>query len=125
MNYHYFSLKYPPTTVFRMVFGFPIFVSFIPSPSRLAPSLARMGFDRVYPVNYEISFELETENSKAQGCKLLSDIGQCPTKFGKCPSKSKFDRTLVRSKKIYMYCHIIHFCCDKIRLQIHSICILQ
>ena len=66
MNYHYFSLKYPPTTVFRMVFGFPIFVSFIPSPSRLAPSLARMGFDRVYPVNYEISFELETENSKAQ-----------------------------------------------------------
>jgi hypothetical protein len=22
-----------------------------------------------------------------QGCKLLSDIGQCPTKFGKCPSK--------------------------------------
>ena len=28
-----------------------------------------------------------------QGCKLLSDIGQCPTKFGKCPSKSNFDRT--------------------------------
>jgi hypothetical protein len=37
-----------------------------------------------------------------QGCKLLSDIGQCPTKFGKCPSKSDFDHT----KKI---CHIIHF----------------
>jgi hypothetical protein len=34
-----------------------------------------------------------------QGCKLLSDIGQCPTKFGKCPSKSSFDRTLVRSQK--------------------------
>ena len=33
-----------------------------------------------------------------QGCKLLSDIGQCPTKFGKCPSKSNFDRTLVRSQ---------------------------
>ena len=29
---------------------------------RLAPSLSRMGFDRVYPVYYEISFELETEN---------------------------------------------------------------
>ena len=41
-----------------------------------------------------------------QGCKLLSDIGQCPTKFGKCPSKSNFDRTLVRSQK---NCHIIHF----------------
>ena len=26
---------------------------------RLAPSLSRMGFDRVYPVYYEISFELE------------------------------------------------------------------
>jgi hypothetical protein len=35
-----------------------------------------------------------------QGCKLLSDIGQCPTKFGKCPSKTNFDRTLVRSKNI-------------------------
>ena len=34
-----------------------------------------------------------------QGCKLLSDIGQCPTKFGKCPSKSNFDQTLVRSQK--------------------------
>jgi hypothetical protein len=34
-----------------------------------------------------------------QGCKLLSDIGQCPTKFGKCPSKSNFDWTLVRSQK--------------------------
>jgi hypothetical protein len=42
-----------------------------------------------------------------QGCKLLSDIGQCPTKFGKCPSKSNFDRTLVRSQK--KSCHIIHF----------------
>jgi hypothetical protein len=50
-----------------------------------------------------------------QGCKLLSDIGQCPTKFGKCPSKSNFDRTLVQSQTI----------CDKIRLQIHSICSLQ
>jgi hypothetical protein len=40
----------------------------------------------------------------SQGCKLLSDIGQCPTKFGKCPSKSNFDRTLVRSqKKIVTY----------------------
>ena len=27
-----------------------------------------------------------------QGCKLLSDIGQCPTKFGKCPSKSNFEQ---------------------------------
>jgi hypothetical protein len=36
---------------------------------------------------------------QTQGCKLLSDIGQCPTKFGKCPSKSNFDRTLVRSHK--------------------------
>ena len=25
-----------------------------------------------------------------QGCKLLSDIGQCPTKFGKCQNKAKF-----------------------------------
>jgi hypothetical protein len=32
--------------------------------SRLAPSLSRMGFDRVYPVYYEISFELETENER-------------------------------------------------------------
>ena len=55
---------------------------------------------------------------KKQGCKLLSDIGQCPTKFGKCPSKSNFDRTLVQSKK-YIVTYI--FCCDKIRLQIHSI----
>jgi hypothetical protein len=43
----------------------------------------------------------------SQGCKLLSDIGQCPTKFGKCPSKSNFDRTLVRSQK-KIACHI-HF----------------
>jgi hypothetical protein len=42
-----------------------------------------------------------------QGCKLLSDIRQCPTKFGKCPSKSNFDWTLVRSQK--KNCHIIHF----------------
>jgi hypothetical protein len=32
--------------------------------SRLAPSLSQMGFDRVYPVYYEISFELETENER-------------------------------------------------------------
>ena len=25
-----------------------------------------------------------------QGCKLQSDIGQCPTKFGKCQDKTKF-----------------------------------
>jgi hypothetical protein len=31
---------------------------------RLTPSLSRMGFDRVYPVYYEISFELETENER-------------------------------------------------------------
>ena len=31
---------------------------------RLAPSLSRMGFDRVYLVYYEISFELETENER-------------------------------------------------------------
>jgi hypothetical protein len=31
---------------------------------RLAPCLFRMGFDRVYPVYYEISFELETENER-------------------------------------------------------------
>jgi hypothetical protein len=31
---------------------------------RRAPSLSRMGFDRVYPVYYEISFELETENER-------------------------------------------------------------
>ena len=43
-----------------------------------------------------------------QGCKLLSDIGQCPTKFGKCPSKSNFDRTLVRSqKKIVTYIFLL------------------
>ena len=29
---------------------------------RLAPSLSRMGFDTVYPVYFEISFELEKEN---------------------------------------------------------------
>jgi hypothetical protein len=55
-----------------------------------------------------------------QGYKLLSDIGKCPTKFGKCPSKSNFDRTLVRSRK--KLSHYTFFCCDKIRLQIHSIC---
>ena len=44
--------------------------------------------------------------TESQGCKLLSDIGQCPTKFGNCLSKSNFDRTLVRSQK---NCHIIHF----------------
>jgi hypothetical protein len=38
----------------------------------------------------------------SQGCKLLSDIGQCPTKFGKCPSKSNFDRTLARSQKKFV-----------------------
>jgi hypothetical protein len=57
--------------------------------------------------------------------KLLSDIGQCPTKFGKCPRKSVFDRTLVRSHKKKIVTLYIFFCCDKIRLQIHSICILQ
>jgi hypothetical protein len=46
-----------------------------------------------------------------QGCKLLSDIGQCPTKFGKCPSKSNFDRTLVRSQK--KICHIHFFAVKK------------
>jgi hypothetical protein len=41
-------------------------------------------------------------------CKLLSDIGQCPTKFGKCPSKSNFDRTLVGSqKKIVTYIFLL------------------
>jgi hypothetical protein len=44
--------------------------------------------------------------TESQGCKLLSDIGQCPTKFGNCLSKSNFDLTLVRSQK---NCHIIHF----------------
>jgi hypothetical protein len=53
-----------------------------------------------------------------QGCKLQSDIGQCPTKFGKCPSKSNFDRTLVRSQNKIVTLYI--FCCDKIRLQIHQ-----
>jgi hypothetical protein len=28
------------------------------------PQVSRMGFDRVYPVYYEISFELETENER-------------------------------------------------------------
>ena len=37
----------------------------------------------------------ESEAVITQGCKLLSHIGQCPTKFGKCTSKSNFDRTLV------------------------------
>jgi hypothetical protein len=41
-----------------------------------------------------------------QGCKLLSDIGQSPTKFGTCPSKSNFDRTLVRSKKYIVTLYI-------------------
>ena len=31
---------------------------------RLAPSLARMCFDRVYPVYYENGFELETKNEQ-------------------------------------------------------------
>jgi hypothetical protein len=44
-----------------------------------------------------------------QGCKLLSDIGQCPTKFGKCPSKSNFDRTLVRMSDHKKNSHITHF----------------
>jgi hypothetical protein len=41
-----------------------------------------------------------------QGCKLLSDIVQCSTKFGKCPSKSNFDRTLVRSEKYIVTLYI-------------------
>jgi hypothetical protein len=53
---------------------------------------------------------------------LQITIGQCPTKFGKCLSKSNFDRTLVRSQKKLSH---TFFCRDKIRLQIHSICILQ
>ena len=44
-----------------------------------------------------------------QGCKLLSDIGQCPTKFGKCPSKSNFDRTNSQKKN----CHIHFFAVAK------------
>ena len=31
--------------------------------------------------------EAQSVSSQYQGCKLLSDIGQCPTKFGKCPRK--------------------------------------
>jgi hypothetical protein len=46
------------------------------------------------------------DNPLEQGCKLLSDIGQCPTKFGKCPSKSNFDRTLVRSQKKFVTLYI-------------------
>jgi hypothetical protein len=67
--------------------------------------------------------DLEVHVAGLQNCKLLSDIVQCPTKFGKCPSKSNFDRTLVRSQK--KLSHYTFFCCDKIRLQIHSICILR
>jgi hypothetical protein len=52
----------------------------------------------------EMSFTI-IEKSSLQGCKLLSDIGQCPTKFGKCPSKSNFDRTLVRSHKKIVTLH--------------------
>jgi hypothetical protein len=36
-------------------------------------------------------FRTTIPNTVLQGCKLLSDIRQCPTKFGKCPSKSNFD----------------------------------
>ena len=32
--------------------------------TRLAPNLAQIGFDRVYPVYYEISSELEMENER-------------------------------------------------------------
>ena len=43
-----------------------------------------------------------------QSWKLLSDIGQCLTKFGKCLSKSNFDRTMVRSqKKIVTYIFLL------------------
>ena len=42
---------------------------------------------------------IDIELAEQQGRKLLSGIGQCRTRFGKCPSKSNFDRTLVRSKK--------------------------
>jgi hypothetical protein len=52
-----------------------------------------------------------TFQMSSQGCKLLSDIGQCPTKFDKCPSKSNFDRTLVRSQK--KICHIHFFAVTK------------
>jgi hypothetical protein len=51
-------------------------------------------------------FRTTIPNTVLQGCKLLSDIRQCQTKFGKCPSKSNFDWTLVRSQK---NSHIIHF----------------
>jgi hypothetical protein len=43
---------------------FKIIEDQLPDSHRLAPSLSRMGFDRVYPVYYEISFELETENER-------------------------------------------------------------
>jgi hypothetical protein len=38
----------------------------------------------------------------SQGCKLLSDIGQCPTKFGKCPSKSNFEKKYIVTLYIFL-----------------------
>ena len=60
--------------------------------------ISRFPHIRLYLWTVELFISLSVKYTY-QGCKLLSDIGQCPTKFGKCPSKSNFDRTLVRSQK--------------------------
>jgi hypothetical protein len=43
-------------------------------------------------------------NRRAANYCRTSD--KCPTKFGKCPSKSNFDRTLVRSQKQFVTLYI-------------------
>ena len=61
-------------------------------------------FPRLTQVYVIIFMKIETKEENQDvinaqhGCKLLSDIGQCPTKFRKNPTKITFDRTLVRRK---------------------------
>jgi hypothetical protein len=57
-------------------------MSFLDNLSRLAPSLSRMGFDRVYPVYYEISFELKRRTRET--CKTRHSLiftGQNPVRW--------------------------------------------
>ena len=44
-------------------------------PARLAPSLSRMGFDRVYPVYYEISLKFKTAGIEPIKLQNNSHIG--------------------------------------------------
>ena len=50
-------------------------------------------------ISGDINEWYDTSNyDEDQGCKLLSDIEQCPAKFDKSPTIITFDRTFVRPK---------------------------